>query len=182
MKEAYTNKELLILMKEGDMHAFDAIYQKYSKRVYGFVLKYLKQKSDAEEIVQEVFIKIWEARAEINLFSSFESFLFTIAHNTAISLLRKRLSERKYLHHIKAIQELEGEVELIDEFDYAELNDNVRKLINQLTLRQKEVFMLSRDDGLSHEKIAIRLGISVNTVKNHITASLSYLRARMVKS
>ena len=103
MKNSKSNKELLILIREGDRVAFYNIYERYCKRLYGFVLRYIKQEADAEEIVQEVFIKIWESRNNIDIYSSFESFLFTIAYNATISLFRKRVNENKYLEHLKSL-------------------------------------------------------------------------------
>ena len=161
------------------MIAFDAIYEKYSKRLYGFVIRYVKQEADAEEIVQEVFIKIWENRSKIDVYSSFESFLFTISYNSAISLLRKRVSEKKYLEYLKSLQEDENIRESTDEIQFKELNENIDFLLGKLTPRQKEIFKLSREEGLTHEEIAKKLGISVNTVKNHMVSSLHFLKSNI---
>lgn len=161
------------------MVAFDAIYAKYSIRLFGFVLRYIKQEPDAEGIVQEVFIKIWESRSKIDVYSSFESFLFTIAYNTTMSLLRKRLNEKKYLENLQSLQYLEGVDEITNEIQYNELNENVQILLNKLTPRQKEIFQLSRVDGLTHDEIANKLNISVNTVKNHIVSALSFLKTNL---
>uniref|UniRef100_UPI00356A6C04 RNA polymerase sigma factor n=1 Tax=Mariniphaga sediminis TaxID=1628158 RepID=UPI00356A6C04 len=103
MKITKTNKELLLLIRDDDMVAFYQLYERYSRRLYGFVLRYIKLEADAEEIVQEVFIKIWESRSKIDVYSSFESFLFSIAYNATIDLFRKRVTEKKYLEHLKAI-------------------------------------------------------------------------------
>lgn len=84
-----TNTELIKLLKKGDRLAFDVIYRKYSRRLYGFIFRYVKQETDAEEIIQEVFVKIWQKRDKINIYSSFESFLFTIAHNITVNVLKK---------------------------------------------------------------------------------------------
>jgi len=176
LKNLNSNSELLLQLKEGDMVAFDAIYTKYSKRLFGFVLRYIKQEPDAEGIVQEVFIKIWESRSKIDVYSSFESFLFTIAYNTTMSLLRKRLNEKKYLENLQSLQYLEGVDEITNEIQFNELNENVQILLNKLTPRQKEIFQLSRMDGLTHDEIAKKLNISVNTVKNHIVSALSFLK------
>ena len=175
MKNTPTNSELLSLLKEGDMVAFDMIYEKYCKRLYGFVIRYVKQKIDAEEVVQEVFIKIWENREKINVYSSFESYIFTISYNSVITLLRKRVLEKKYIEHLKSSQK-EGAFELIDEIYFNELNNKVNSLLNELTPRQREIFLLSREEGLTHDKIAQKLGISPNTVKNHLVATLSFLK------
>ncbi len=179
MKDIKSNKDLLILLKKGDMLAFDTIYERYCKRLYGFVLRYIKQEADAEEIVQEVFIKIWEARSKIDVYSSFESFIFTIAYNTTISLLRKRVNEKKYLEHLGSLQQFDNGNEIIDEIQFNELNEKVQSLLNELSPRQKEIFLLSREEGLTHDEIAKRLNISANTVKNHMVAALSFLKSNI---
>jgi RNA polymerase sigma-70 factor (ECF subfamily) len=161
------------------MVAFDAIYEKYCKRLYAFVIRYVKQEEDAEEIVQEVFIKIWENRKKINIYASFESYLFTITYNSAISLLRKKVHEKKYLEYLYSVQTEETSVELTDEIYFNELNNKMQSLLNELTPRQKEIFLLSREEGLTHEEIAKKLGISVNTVKNHIVSVLSFLKSNI---
>ncbi len=161
------------------MKAFDIIYKKYSRRLFGFVFRYIKQETDTEEIVQEVFIKIWQSRENINIYSSFESFLFTIAHNATVNLLKKRATEQKYVEHVKSLQHIDEAYELTDEIHYKELKHKFQDLLNELSPRQKEIFQLSRDEGLSHKEIAERLGISVHTVKNHLVATLSFLKSNL---
>lgn len=174
-----SNKELLLLIQKDDRVAFYQLYERYCKRLYGFVLRYIKQKEDAEEIVQEVFVKIWESRIKIDAFSSFESFLFTIAYNTTISLLRKRSNETKYLEHLKSLQHINNSPDLIDEIHFNELNSRVQLLLNELTPRQKEIFQLSREEGFTHDEIAKKLDISVNTVKKHMANTLAFLKYRI---
>lgn len=179
MKVPKSNKELLMLLQEDDRVAFYHLYERYSRRLYAFVLRYIKQGADAEEIVQEVFIKIWDARSNIDVYSSFESFLFTIAYNATISLLRKRLNEKKYLEHLKLLQQFDNVPDLNDEIHFNELNRKVQILLNELTPRQKEIFQLSRERGLTHEEIANKLNISVNTVKKHMVNTLAYLKSNI---
>jgi RNA polymerase sigma-70 factor (ECF subfamily) len=171
-----SNKELLLLLRKGDRVAFYNIYERYCKRLYGFVFRYIKQEDDADEIVQEVFVKLWEARSNIDVYSSFDAFLFTIAYNTTMTLFRKRIKERKYLEYLQSIQQIESAPKVIEEIHFKELNSIVQSLLNQLTPRQKEIFLLSREEGLTHEEIAKKLGISVNTVKKHMTNTLTFLK------
>lgn len=179
LKVSKSNQELLLLIQKDDRIAFYHLYDRYCRRLYGFVLRYLKQREDAEEIVQEVFVKIWESRNKIDAYSSFEAFLFTIAYNTTISLLRKRTNEAKYLDHLKSLQQSNNSPDLIDEIQYNELNDRVQLLLNELTPRQKEIFQLSREEGLTHDEIAKKLDISVNTVKKHMANSLIFLKSQI---
>lgn len=177
-----SNTEHVKLLKKGDMASFDAIYNKYCHKLHGFVLRYLKQEEDAEEIVQEVFIKIWEARGKIDVYTSFESFLFTIAYNSTISLLRKRISETKSREYLKCLQQIDTADTIIDEIQFKELNQKVQSLLQQLTPRQKEIYLLSREEGLTHKEIAQKLNISENTVKNHLVTTLKYLKSRIDSS
>jgi RNA polymerase sigma-70 factor (ECF subfamily) len=179
MKNTQSNTELVKLLKKGDMAAFDAIYTMYCHKLHGFVMRYLKQQEDAEGIVQEVFIKIWEARSKIDIYQSFESFLFTIAYNTTISLLRKRVSESKSREYLKTVQQIDSADNVIDELQYQELNDQVRSVLEQITPRQKEIYLLSREEGLKHKEIAQQLNISENTVKNHLVSTLKFLRSKI---
>ena len=176
MEVTKSNKELLLLLRKSDRVAFYNIYERYCKRLYGFVFRYIKQEDDADEIVQEVFVKLWEARSNIDVYSSFDSFLFTIAYNTTMSLFRKRIKERKYLEYLQSIQQIENAPDIIEEIHFNELNSNFQSLLKQLTPRQKEIFLLSREEGLTHEEIAKKLGISVNTVKKHMTNTLTFLK------
>ena len=179
MNVTKTNTELVKLLKKGDMVAFDIIYKKYSKRLYGFVFRYVKQEADTQEIVQEVFIKIWKSREKIDGYSSFESFLFTIAHNSTVNLLKKRATEQKYIEHVKSLQIINESYELIDEIHYKELKQKLQGLLNELSPRQKEIFQLSREEGLNNTEIAKKLGISGQTVKNHLVTALSFLKNKL---
>lgn len=179
MNDKKLNKELIKLLKRGDMKAFDAIYHQYCSKLYNFVLRYLKQKEDAEGIVQEVFIKIWEKRENIDLYSSFDSFLFTIAYNSTISLLRKRMTEIKSREFLKSKQSINNAVSVIDELQYKDLKHKVDNILNTLTPRQKEIYKLSREEGLSHKEISEKLQISENTVKNHLVAVLKVFKENL---
>ena len=154
MKNAKSNKELVKLLKKGDMAAFDAIYNSYCYKLHEFVIRYVKQEEDAEGIVQEVFIKIWNARGKIDVYASFESFLFTIAYNSTMSLLRKRVSESKSREYLKSQQQIDTADQVIDEIQFKELDHKVQSLLKKITPRQKEIYLLSRKEGLTHKEIA----------------------------
>lgn len=161
------------------MVAFYQLYERYSRRLFAFVMGYIKLEQDAEEIIQEVFIKIWESRHKIDAYSSFEAFIFTIAYNATISLFRKRATEERYLEQLKRLQQVETAPDLNDEIRFNELNEKVQVLLNELTPRQRSVFQLSRTEGLTHREIAEKLGISVLTVKKHIANTLAFLKSKM---
>lgn len=170
------NKDLIERLKNGDMVAFDTIYKMYSHRLFGFVFSIIKQELDAEGIVQEVFIKIWESRHKIENYSTFDSFLFSIAHNITISLLRKRLNEKKYLEHLRSIQVEISSTDIIEDIHFKEIKGKFDHLINRLSPRQKEIYLLSREDGLTHKEIAEKLGISKNTVEIHMSRAIKFIK------
>ncbi len=182
LKDIKSNTELVKLLKKGDMAAFDALYNKNCHKLHQFVFMYLKQEEDAEEIVQEVFIKIWQIREKIDVYSSFQSFLFTIAYNATMSLLRKRLRETKSREYLISLQQIVADDQVIDEIQFNELNQKVQNLLNQLTPRKKEIYLLSRENGLTHEEIARKLNISESTVNNHLVTTLKFLKLHIGRS
>ena len=182
MKNSKSNTELVKLLKKGDMTAFDAIYNKYCHKLHKFVFMFLKQEEDAEEIVQEAFVKIWESRGKIDIYSSFESFLFTIAYNATMSLLRKRITEAKSREYLKSLQQIDTAEQVINEIQFKELDEKVQSLLQQITPRQKEIYLLSREDGLTHKEIAQKLNISESTVNNHLVTTIKYLKSHIDSS
>jgi RNA polymerase sigma-70 factor (ECF subfamily) len=173
---AKINEAIIEGVKNGDMAAFDMIYRAYSKRLFRFVLGLIKTESDAEEIVQEVFVKIWESHENIEDFALFDSYLFTIAYNSTISLIRKKLSKEKYIQHIKSLQIPVQEKIGGNNLDFELLTSRVNQLVEKLPPRQKEVFRLHREHELTYRQIAEKLEISVNTVENHMSKALKFLR------
>jgi RNA polymerase sigma-70 factor (family 1) len=166
-------------LKNGDMEAFDGVYRKYCHKLFEFVYHIIKNEPDAEEIVQEVFVKLWESRQRIETYRSFDSYLFTIAYNTTISLVRKRISEKKYVDNIIRMQNESTGTDIADDLSFEQLNDQVNYLVRHLPARQKEVFLLSREKGLTYKEIAVQLEISENTVENHMVKALRFLREKM---
>ncbi len=171
--------ELVRLLKAGDMSGFDKLYRKYSLKIYQFSFSILKSREDAEGIVQDVFYKVWEKRDTIKEHLSFQSYLFTIANNTSISLIRKRLKETRYITYLKSIQIPSLDSPVSAEIEFVELKNKSYDLIDQLPGRQKQIYLLSREDGLSYHEIADELNISVNTVENHMVRALKFLRKNL---
>src|SRR5210317_1180169 len=135
----------------GDIKAFDLLYHKFCDRLYNFAFGLIKNQTEAEGIVQEVFIKIWESRGQLKKHSSFESFLFTVTYNTTISLLRKKATEKKYIEYIKSMQ-IKYELPAIDEkLDFEKFTKTINEVIEKLPTRQKEVFKLKHFENYSYK-------------------------------
>lgn len=182
MTQYIKDSDLATKIKKGDVLAFDEIYRRYSKRLYLFVFGIIKSKKDAEDVVQEVFVKIWENRSKIKQYLSFQSYLFTIAHNTTISLLRNKMKDDKFIENIKLLQYSEKGDSVQAEIEFNELNKKLQTSLNSLPERQRQVYLLSREEGLSYKQIAEKLEISINTVENQMVKALKFLRERLKDS
>ncbi len=174
----YQDKDLVVQLKSNSSSAFQALFEKYSQRIYRFSLGYLKSTQEAEEIVQDVFLRVWKAREELLVERSFESYLFTIAKNTILNTIRKANYEKAYLEY-SSLHSNKNSL-LDEELDFKELDRIYRQAIEKLPARRKEVYRLSRDKGLSNREIANELGISVKTVENQMTAALSAIKKELL--
>lgn len=175
-------QELLTRLKNGDMLAFDQVYELYSHKLFSFIFKILKNEAEVEDIVQEVFVRIWESRDKLGDYKLLNSYIFTIAYNSSIDLIRKRINSNKYLEHLKNSASVNFTQTVISQIEFNEINNQVEKLIANLPHRQKQVYLLHREDGLTYPEIAEKMGISKNTVENHMVKALRYLRQNMDKS
>lgn len=170
----YTDKELVSLLKAGSSEAFRILLDRYGSKLYRFSFSYLRNRYDAEEIVQEVFLKIWKIREELSPDKPFDSFLFTIAKNGILNTIRKEKSQKAYLDYSALYP---GENILTDEeLNFRELQNAYERAIDQLSPKRKEIYRLSREKFLSNTEIADHLGISVKTVENQMTSALAGIR------
>ena len=165
-------KEILLQFKSGDRAAFDYLFKMYAPRLGYFCLK-LVNKTDAEEIVQETFLKLWETREKVNAELNFNTYITTIAKNLIYDMFRRKLVEQRYYQQFQPIlrEQLAAENKL-----YA---DNLREVmfehINKLSDQQREVMML-KSKGFNNDEIAELLGISKRTVETHLNKAYKKLR------
>ncbi|MGV8135697.1 MAG: RNA polymerase sigma factor [Mangrovibacterium sp.] len=167
-------------LKQGDSEAFDDLFKKYSQRLYNFSLRYLKSEEEAEEVVQEVFLYIWEKRGGLNPDQSFNSYIFTIAYN----IIRKYFIKKSRKNAFKDEQLyifLNEENNLDQLIDYKFLLEKVESIINSLPARRKEIFIKRKYEGLAIKQIADELGISPNTVENQLASAQKQIRSELQK-
>lgn len=177
----HTDEELLKEICLDNLLAFDTLYNRYSKRVYRFACSILKTKEDAENIVQDVFLIFWDNRDKIEKGSSIKNYIFTVTHNSIISLFRRKTKEANYIEYLRSLQETEQDPEETG-LEYDELQKKLVEIIDQLPDRQKEVLLLSKIEGLTYKDIAERLKISTNTIENHMSRALRNLRRKLAHS
>lgn len=169
------DKILVIKLKNNNRIAFEKIFKKYSERIYYFSYRYLKNKEESEEITQEVFVRLWNRRFDLKPELSFNSYLFMITKNAVIDLLRKRNKEtsiNESYHNFD--NDIEGQPD--NSLEYNELNNIVKKSVEELPFKRRQIFLMSREKGLTYKQIALKLNISIKTVESHMRLALKQLK------
>jgi RNA polymerase sigma-70 factor, ECF subfamily len=165
------DKEVVISLKAGDRLAFEKVFFGFADRLYYFAMRYLRNQHDAEELVQEVFVKLWENRGSLNEELSFSGYLYTIARNTIFNQNRKRVNEKVYQDYVKNALQL-ASTKTEDDLIYADIKNLVDKVVEDLPPQRKLVYKMSRDQGLTYKEIAQELSLSERTVEAHIRLAL----------
>lgn len=168
-------------LKTGDTASFETLYKQWSGKLYNFVMRISKGDAYlAEEIVQSVFIKVWEKREEIDPDKSFASYICTIAKNQLTNIYQHRMLE--FLYQENALNKTSyGDNTTEKEVEYRLLDEYVHTLVEQLPPARREIFILSRYQFLSNREIAQRLNLSENTVESQLTKAISFLRRRIAQ-
>ena len=173
-----SENELVERLIKGDVNAFDEVYKRYALKLYAFSFKYLKSKEEAEELVQSVFLKVWETQQNLKRDTSFKSFLFTIAYHEICNHFRQRSYLRKFIESsLISNQEASGESEA--QLDALFIREHLDRIIAKLPEKQRIIFLKSRLDGISTKEIAIELGLSPGTVDNYLSESLKFIRTHL---
>ena len=171
--------ELLLLMRRDNSSAFEKLFIKYHKRVYAFALKLLTSPLDAEEVVQNVFMSVWNQRKQIKITNTFTSYLFGITRHVIYdSIQQKNRYEAFIEYYLQHNQDYAFITD--DEVHFRELKEKLNILIEKLPERRKEIFLLNRDSGLTYKEISTKLNITENTVDTQIRNALNFLRDHLM--
>lgn len=172
------DKQLIQRLKEDDREAFLLLYQRYWAKVYRFCQLYLIDRSVAEDVVQEVFIKIWESRLFLREDDHFEGLLFIITRNLVFNQHRKFANEEFY--ELTVLSAMESGEDVEEEICTRDLQKFVDTLIQELPDRRRLIFNMSRKEHKSYKEIAQALQILEKTVENQINAALKFLRRNLL--
>lgn len=167
-------------VKAGNVESFEHLYRKYFPRLFAFSMHLTRSRDDADEIVQETFIKIWETRERLNPDLPFAAYIIKIARNLIYNKTTKRLREADLAFNYSQIQRNTSEV-TAEEINYNQLNTLLSEVVNQLPFMQKKVFTMSRLHGMSNQEIASRLQLSQSTVENHINLATRKLKKILLR-
>jgi RNA polymerase sigma-70 factor (ECF subfamily) len=176
-KPINNDQELIRRLKKGNIDAFNQLFYVYSSKLYHFAYGYLKSKEEAEEMVQEIFTKIWDKRLEIKEEYQFRSYLFSIAFNYIKKYFRSKALVNKYVecHSLQSSETKETD----DEINYGSLKMRVDQLVDQMPEKRRIVFIKSRFEGKNAKDISIEMNISQSTVENHLNMALKHLRQHL---
>jgi RNA polymerase sigma-70 factor (ECF subfamily) len=166
-------------IQQKDEGTFERYYKEHYKSFFLMSCKYVKDPALAEEIVNDVFLKLWEDGDKIKIESSLKSYIYRAVINRSINLLNKSKRELSHRTDINAIPEESYELRQIEE---NELTVKIYAAIDQLPDQCRRVFEMSRFEELKQQEIADKLGISIKTVKNHITLALKQLSIALIRN
>lgn len=171
----FNEKELLALVSRGDEKAFRVLFDFYWQNIYGVAFAFTKSTYLAEEMVQDIFLKAWIKRERLAAVENFRSYLFILARNHILNVLRKKINEQPFtnslLDHVRDTGSCPHELLAVKQSE-----ELIKKAIGQLPQQQRTVFQLTRDKGLSHESVAGMLNISKHTVKSHMHKAIQFIR------
>ncbi len=174
-KQATDEKVLLGRLAEGDAPAFTALYEKYSLKLYANIFRLVKSEDTAKEILQELFLKIWELRGQIDPEKSFKSFLYKIAGNLVYDHFRKVSRDKRLSDNLLYLLEEEyshSEESII----YNESLELLNMAINRLPEMRRRVYVLGKMEGKTYEEISAQLGISHSTISDHIVKANRFIK------
>jgi len=168
--------ELAKRLSSGDVNAFREIFDRFHQKIYHFAFSILKGKEESEEIVQNTFLKFWLCREILDPEKAIAPFLFTIARRTITDVWRREAKSESFRKKMLLRLEL-SQNDTEEKVLFNDLERITQEVLKQFSEQQRQVFKLSRYEGLSYEEIAERLHISKNTVKYHLVNGLRMMKA-----
>jgi len=178
--QSQTEQQLITLLRNGSQFAFEKLFEIFSQKLYRFSYSYLKSETESEEIVQDVFLKLWENRDKLRNETSFQSYLFTIAFNAIRKHFNKKVHDERYRTGIIELFSDENP-SLETNPDFEMLVVKLESLIGKMPARRKEIFLKRKKEGKSVRDIATEMEISPKTVENQITEAMNYLKKEFGK-
>ncbi|MDN3657149.1 RNA polymerase sigma-70 factor [Ferruginibacter paludis] len=170
-----TEKNLLQLAAHGNEAAFVELFYLYRHKLYSYILKITARPELAQDMVQDVFLKLWKNKCQLDTIENFNAFIFTVAQNQVVNYFRRMNNETLMLSKMQ--DRRQGFERCTEErISHNEVQQSINEVLKRLPAQQHLVFKLSREQGLKQDEIAMALKISPNTVKNHLALAIKTIR------
>lgn len=168
-------EELIYRLKEDDQTAMDELFHFYYHRLYHFSKSILKVELEIDDILQDVFVKIWLNRMKITNAETFNAYIYTITKNEVLNTIRSNVRNQTFKdeHFLKSVAE---EYQTPSQIEFDEIKSGIDRIVTTLPKKRQQVFLLSRTDGFSNKEIAKELNISEKTVEDHITHAIRHIK------
>lgn len=173
-ENSYHEKEILVKIAEGDQKAFGLLFQHYKAGIYTIAFRLTHSAAVSEEIVQDVFLKVWVKRSGLDQIENFRAYLFTIAQNTIYSAMRKLCKQKLLSQDPATIVTLATPEEDTKNRDYEQL---LQEAVERLPAKQKRTYVLIKKEGLKREQAAVILHVSAETVKSNLEQAIRNIKA-----
>ncbi len=171
----YSDADLVPLIQRGLKGAYKELFTRYAPRIYQFSMSYLKDEADAEGLVQDVFLKIWETREKLDASRNIKSFIFKVAVNSIYDLIRRKNIEQAFQDFARAQENLQTN-STWHTVIWEEMLANLDELVKQMPGQRRKIFQMSREKGLSNDEIAKELNLSKRTVENQLYRAIAFLK------
>ena len=175
----YTDEQLLQQMADDDRQAFTMLYRRYWEDLFITAAKALRGKEEAADVVQDVFLSIWNRRNELNIQGSLAAYLHTSVRYKCIHYIEKNITRRDYLSQLAEVEVSNSSMNAETDLQLKEMQQTISKTVAGMPAKMQEVYKLSRQEHLSYKEIAESMGISVETVKKHIQHALHLIRTNL---
>jgi len=177
--ESIDDKELVALLKSGDKRAYQLLFEKYASKIYHFSLSYLANEADSEELVQDVFLKLWEKRTALDETQNIKAYVFKIAINSIYDFIRRKNIKNAFNDFVKNRAETNTSNNTWETVVLNELQLLLDELISKMPEQRRKIFHLSKINGLTNDEIADKLNLSKRTVENQLYRAILFLKSNL---
>lgn len=177
-----TEKELLILISKGNEKAFQSLFTNYYERLFNYIFSIIKSKQVAEELVMDVFLKIWLGKEIVLRIENFNAFIFRVAHNKSIDFLRSVAKDPVFQDLLWEQIEMPDKAHADTPMVVSDFEAKLREAVSLLSPQRKKIYQMRHEEDMTHDEIAKQLNLSKNTINNHVVEARRFVRSYLIKN